>query len=410
MLGSRRPPSFPQFAGKLGIPKGLSHPVTDQMSLSRRCASFCVAAAVALLAALMFVGSAAQTAARADPLGQLNSQLGAEQARQSHLNATIGNLSSLISGLDGQIRLVENRLAGVQEELAADRAQLARVTTELKQERALVVKLRRRLAFARMVLSRQLVSSYEGDQPDLVSVVLNANGFNNLLDQITFLKAAETQQQTAISITRADKLAADDAAARLAKLETKDRGITHAATVQARALASMNALLQSKQSALARARSAQELALQASQERANALQSRISQHSCRPGRGGRGGRGRGGGRRRPRSGVRRLRHRSGPNRRLGDPVGDRALRVGRPEPAAQQRRRVGLLPDHPLHLEAVRRDRARRLPDQQGRAGRGRLEDLERWRRRLELGLRRDRRNPLTKRSSIANRTRDRGR
>jgi peptidoglycan hydrolase CwlO-like protein len=246
------------------------------MSLSRRCASFCVAAAVALLAALMFVGSATQTAARADPLSQLNSQLGAQQARQSHLNATIGNLSSLISGLDGQIRLVENRLAGVQEELAADRAQLARVTAELKKERALVVKLRRRLAFARMVLARQLVSSYEGDQPDLVSVVLTANGFNNLLDEITFLKAAESQQQTAISITRADKLAADDAAARLAKLETKDRGITHAATIEERALASMNALLQSKQSALARARAAQVLALHATQARANQLQSRIA--------------------------------------------------------------------------------------------------------------------------------------
>ena len=195
---------------------------------------------------------------------------------QDHLNATIGNLSSLISGLDGQIRLIENRLAGVQEQLAADRAELARVSASLKKERALVAKLRRRLAFAQMVLARQLVSSYEGDRPDIVSVVLNANGFNNLLDELTFLKAAENQQQTTISITRKDKLEADNAAARLAKLETRDRGITHAATVQERALASMNALLQSKQSALARARSAQELALHASQARAGQLQSKIS--------------------------------------------------------------------------------------------------------------------------------------
>ena len=179
------------------------------MSLSRRPASFCLAAAAAVFAALAFVGPAPQTAARADTLGQLNSQLGAEQARQDHLNSTIGNLSSLISGLDGQIRLVENRLAGVQEQLAADRAELARVSASLKQERALVVKLRRRLAFARMVLARQLVSSYEGDRPDLVSVVLTADGFNNLLDEIAFLKAAENQQQTTISITRKDKLAAD---------------------------------------------------------------------------------------------------------------------------------------------------------------------------------------------------------
>ena len=34
-------------------------------------------------------------------------------------------------------------------------------------------------------------------------------------------------------------------------------------------------------------------------------------------------------------------------RPVGDPVADRAVRVGRPEPAAQPRRRVGLLPDPP---------------------------------------------------------------
>ena len=50
----------------------------------------------------------------------------------------------------------------------------------------------------------------------------------------------------------------------------------------------------------------------------------------------------------------------------------------------------------PEHLEAVRRHRTGRLPGEQGRAGRGREPDLERRRRRVELGLRRDRRHPLT--------------
>ena len=48
------------------------------------------------------------------------------------------------------------------------------------------------------------------------------------------------------------------------------------------------------------------------------------------------------------------------------------------------------------HLEAVRRNRPGRLPGQQGRAGRGRDADLERRRRGVELGLRRNRRHSLT--------------
>lgn len=246
------------------------------MSLSRRrCALLCVAAAAALIAALAFVGATPHTAARADTLGQLNSQLGSEQARQQHLNSSLASLSSLISGLDHQIQIVENRLAGVQAQLASDRAQLARDRVALKRERALIIKLRARLALARLVLSRQLVASYEGDRPDLVSVVLNANGFNNLLDEITFLKTAQQQQQSTITVTRKAKQQADDAAARLARLERRDRRITEGETLQEHALASMNALLQSKQSALAQARSAQLLELHASEQHANALKSRI---------------------------------------------------------------------------------------------------------------------------------------
>lgn len=249
------------------------------MSSSRRLATLRVAIAVALATAtvLLTSGEAHQTTARADPLGQLNSQLGSEQARQQRLHSSLATLGRLISSLDAQIRLVERREAEVQRELANDRAELARVRVALERERALVLKLRRRLARARMLLSHQLVASYEGDRPGLVSVVLDSSGFNNLLEQIDFLGRAEHQQQTIISITRRAKQQADRAAARLARLEAKDRRITHAATLQARALQAMNALLHSKQAALQRARDAQQLALRASEGRANRLRSRIAQ-------------------------------------------------------------------------------------------------------------------------------------
>ena len=244
------------------------------MTLSRRVVT--AAVTLALAAMIVFAGSARQAPARADTLGQLNSQLGSEQAHQQHLNSSLGSLSALISSLDTQISLVQSREAAVQQQLASDRGELARVSTSLKRERALVVKLRRRLARSRMLLSRQLVSSYEGGSPDLVTVVLNAAGFNQLLEQIAFLNRAENQQQAIITITRRDKRAADNAAARLAKLEAKDRRITAAEAVRERALAGMNELLQSRQAALQRARDAQQLALQASESRASQLKSKIA--------------------------------------------------------------------------------------------------------------------------------------
>ncbi len=367
------------------------------MSHSRRASLYRVAIGAALIAALALTGIARQAPAGAATLGQLNSQLGTVQSRQQHLSSSVNSLSGLISSLSSQIQLVQTREAAVRAQLVTDRADLARATVALKREQAIVLKLRRRLAWARMLLSRQLVSSYEGSQPDLVSVVLNASGFNNLLEQIAFLDRAEHQQQVVIALTRQAKREADAAAARLAKLEATDRRIAAAATLRANALQGMNELLQSRQGALQRARYAQQLALDAAQAEGQRLRVEDRPDPCPAGSRRRGCAGGGSGAVGATgaggfpvgSAVART------VRWLGDPIRDRAVRIGRSEPAAQQRRRVGLLPDHPLDLEAVWRHRSGRVPGEQGRAGRGRLADLERRRRRVELGLRRNRRDPL---------------
>ena len=256
-----------------------------------------------------------------------------------------------------------------------------------------------------MLLGRQLVSNYEQAKPNLVSVVLESNGFNDLLDKITYLRDAQQAQQTIIQVTKQAKARADAAAARLASLEASVRQITVETAQRVQALAGMNMLLHSKQNALAQARSAQQGALanenakgaalqaeiskveaeQAAAERAAALaaqqQAAANSSAGRIGRIGRADAGR--------ADVRAV-------RRVGDPVRDRAVRVGWAEPDSELRRRLGLLPDHARHLEAVRRHRPGGVPGEQVRAGRGREPHLERRRRRVQLGLRRDRRDRLT--------------
>jgi peptidoglycan hydrolase CwlO-like protein len=233
------------------------------------------AAAVAVACALGL--AALPVTSSADPsLGQLNSQLGAEQAHQQSLSASISSLSNLISSLDGQISLVESREAEVRADLARDRAALAAAESALAREQQLLAILRARLARARMLLARQLVSNYEQNKPNLVSVVLESNGFKDLLDRLTYLRDAQEQQQTIISITRQAKAQADAAAKRLAALEATDKEMTIATTQRVLALASMNSLLQSKQAAVQQARSAQQDALAVSQARGSALRAEIA--------------------------------------------------------------------------------------------------------------------------------------
>jgi peptidoglycan hydrolase CwlO-like protein len=213
----------------------------------------------------------------ADPsLGDLNSQLSHEQSRQQTLGASVAKLSGDISTLNGQIALVRSREAAVRSELDRDRAQLARIRTELARERRLVVVLKARLARARTVLARQLVSNYESDKPDLIGVVLDARGFNDLLEQIDFLRRAEGQQQAIIRVTRTDQAAADKAQRRLSGLQATDVRITDAAATRDRSLAGMNELLQSKETALARTQEAQRATLIASRARGSRLRSAIA--------------------------------------------------------------------------------------------------------------------------------------
>ncbi len=240
-------------------------------TITRRTAASAVTVLIALGLAAMPVSS------NADPgLGQLNSQLNANRAHQQSLANSISSLSGLIGSLTAQIALVESREAAVRSDLARDRVRLAAVQKALTREKQLLAMLRARLARAQMLLARQVVSNYEQSKPNLVSVVLESNGFKDLLDRLTYLRDAQQQQQAIITVTKQAKARADAAAAHLGQLQASDRQITIATAQRVRALVGMNVLLHSKQAALANARSVQQSALAATRTRGSHLQSEIS--------------------------------------------------------------------------------------------------------------------------------------
>src|SRR5437763_6785871 len=194
------------------------------MSSCRRRHTRLRAVLAAALAGCTVAALAQIPVASAASIGQLSSQLGQQQARQQSLSSNVAGLSNLVSSLDGQIAAAQSRESVVRADLAQEEAALASTRASLRRERARLKVLHRRLVRSRTLLSRQLISSYENDRPDLVAVVLNAHGFTDLLEKLRFLHDAEHQQQAIIKVTKQAKAQADAATRRLTGLEASERG------------------------------------------------------------------------------------------------------------------------------------------------------------------------------------------
>jgi len=235
-----------------------------------------IAAVSAAMVLLALAAVVPLTSSASPTVGSLQSRLNQQQARAQSLSASTGQAAHLIAELDGQIALVSRREAAVQAQLTASRAALAGAQAAVIRERALLVVLENRLVRARLVLSRQLVSEYESAPQSIVTVVLQAHGFADLLDRLHDLHMAEGQQKAIVHVTTIAQAQAETAAARLGRLETRDQSTADAVATEANAIAGMNSLLQSKRSAAQRVRSIELEQLAATHARQSRLSHELS--------------------------------------------------------------------------------------------------------------------------------------
>ena len=247
------------------------------MTRLKRIAHARIAVAAVTVAGTFGVAAALPVASNADPsLGQLHSSLDAAQAQAQNLAAKVAHLSGMINSLGSQIAFVEQREAAVRDQLASERASLQRTTVALVRERRVLRRLIARLHRAQSVLADQLVSSYERDNPDLLTVMLESTGFSQLVNQLAYMRRAQQEQKAEIRTTRRARNQVHAATIRLAKLEATYKQMALASAQRERALVGMSSLLNSREAALHQARAAQATALSAAQARGQALQSEIA--------------------------------------------------------------------------------------------------------------------------------------
>ena len=242
--------------------------------MNRPCKLTVVVVAAALVAVALALVGPALSGAQSE--GDLRNRADRARAREQGLSGDVARLGRLVNKLDNDIAVIERRRAEVQAQLDADRAKLATLREELRAERRRVVRLRARLREARQILSARLVELYQTPQPDLVTVIMRARGFADLLEQSTYVKAVGHQDQRIIDIVKAARVDAAQAVRRLARDEARQEDITAAIEARRNALVGISASLQGRRAAVAQARAARAALLAATRAQRRSLEKRIA--------------------------------------------------------------------------------------------------------------------------------------
>lgn len=192
-------------------------------------------AAIALpliLWAALPIASSGQSS-KADELSKLQQridrargQIGRKRGTERVLSSEIARYSRRLDRLEGKITTLGARQARVQTDLDDRRGELERLRTLLRDARPRLVRLRSRLAETRTALRDRLIQIYKAPKPDLVSVVLNSDGFVDLLERGEFIKRISDQDRKIVGIVRGARADAERSQRRLGRLERRQTTIT----------------------------------------------------------------------------------------------------------------------------------------------------------------------------------------
>jgi murein DD-endopeptidase MepM/ murein hydrolase activator NlpD len=232
-----------------------------------------LAVAAAVLLGLQLIPSPA----RAASIGQLQQQITAGQGHISSLSGAVRSASGRIGQLDASIAALAARLTHIQADLDAKRAELAKLRAELQAARIRLAQLEAYEAHAEQVLAQQLVASYESNNPDLVTVVLSATGFRDLLERLTFMQRVRKQDVDIIGQVRAARRAVAAQATRLGKLEVREHTLVQQVLAERNSLAATSAGLERQRAVVARFRGAKASQLANARAEVGHLQHQLGQ-------------------------------------------------------------------------------------------------------------------------------------
>jgi murein DD-endopeptidase MepM/ murein hydrolase activator NlpD len=214
-----------------------------------------VAALPLALWAILPLGSSGQSPdALQRKIERKRDQIEWRKGRERVLTSDISAYTRKIGGLQADITNLQTKQVRLQADLDAKRAELAQIQEDLRRERLHLARLRERLAEARVELANRLVQLYKEDAPDVVTVVLEADGFADLLERTEFMQRTSAQDARIISRVRDAKAEAVATAKRLERLEKRAEELARAIEAEVAEVAAVKGQLVERRNDYASAR------------------------------------------------------------------------------------------------------------------------------------------------------------
>ena len=219
----------------------------------------------ALLAAMVVAWAiAAGPAGGQDRVDSLRNSIQGKHDREGKLAGAAARLARLERATAREVAILQKRVAAVKSDLDAAQTLLDRTRQRRDAQVARALRLRTRLAQSQGQLASLLRERYTGGRPDMLTVVLEADGFASLLETVDFLKRIQRSDEKVLAAVRRGRREAVVQRRVLTRLSVQRRRAADVVRRRHDALAAIADGLRQRRSALASARSARLAALSGS--------------------------------------------------------------------------------------------------------------------------------------------------
>jgi murein DD-endopeptidase MepM/ murein hydrolase activator NlpD len=132
----------------------------------------------------------------------LQEKLNATQGKLSHVKAHAGVLTTRISHESAELERLTAQVAELRKREAVVAAQLEQKQAELEAAQAQLAHLKTRLREAVQILEQRLIAIYESNEPDLITVLLQSHGFDDLLARTQYMRTLQDQDNDIVARVR----------------------------------------------------------------------------------------------------------------------------------------------------------------------------------------------------------------
>jgi murein DD-endopeptidase MepM/ murein hydrolase activator NlpD len=222
--------------------------------LRTRLAPAALVGAVAALCMLLLSGHPARGQDLESKLEAKEAKLSKVEARKGVLTTTIARYGERIDRLTGAVAALRTEEAAVRARLRAKQVELDKAMAELGVAKRHLATVRARLKRALSDLRDRLVAIYETGTPDLLSVIVNANGYQDLVNSTEYLNRIHGLDEAVVTRVRELRNEVRRTVDRLRSVKNRIEAARDSIAAEQRQLASARRAVQRRQSALAEAR------------------------------------------------------------------------------------------------------------------------------------------------------------